>query len=274
MLLPYIQTTRKNYFGWIPGTPVPEDLSCVSWIDGGMSQLQAIVDGKQQEIEGKLRVYSCKQSASRTAVEQACDVSPFFRSLSKIQTSVTMNDMPAMYSSPVQQSLRKGLFQMNLGSVKFKSLMDFIGCLPSMVSKAAPTPTTVINGFINNGMLYCNTKCYPDLDKILNTIRRDLTNVEEDLCEKYFKELFQYQLENGHVSDDIYDTLGFPMDIDIEGCEMDRRAKITQESHQRAKCLSHVVQRQQRQSHIDDFIEKKEGKSGGHPKPVGSLEPQ
>ena len=85
VLLPYIQTIRSNYFQWIPGTPVPDDLTCVSWVDGGMSQLQSIIGEQQQQVEVQLKIYSCKQSSSRTAVEQACDVSPFFRSLHKIQ---------------------------------------------------------------------------------------------------------------------------------------------------------------------------------------------
>ena len=60
VLLPYIETIRKNYFQWVPGTRVPDDLSCVSWVDGGMAQLQSIGDEHQQSIEVNLKIYSCK----------------------------------------------------------------------------------------------------------------------------------------------------------------------------------------------------------------------
>ena len=128
--------------------------------------------------------------------------------------------------------------------------MDFISCLPSIVSKAAPTSKTDVDGFVNIGMLDEQTKCYPDIYRIMKTVRRNLGDSEVELVEDNFKYLFEFQLDHGHISDDVYQTLGFPPDKDVEGNIYDRNAGISQESCQRAKCVSRPMQRSLRKERI------------------------
>jgi hypothetical protein len=67
---------------------------------------------------------------------------------------------------------------------------------------------------------------------------------------KDFPLILRYQLDHGHVPDSVYEELGYPIDTDMDGNEVRRDATISQENHQRSKCLSHSYQRQLRENRL------------------------
>ena len=36
ILLPFISATREEFDGYVPGTPVPDDMTAASWCDGNL----------------------------------------------------------------------------------------------------------------------------------------------------------------------------------------------------------------------------------------------
>ena len=88
---------------------------------------------------------------------------------------------------------------------------------------------------------------------MLNTVRREVTTAEYNLCKSTLPELLKIQLQNGHVSESEYDRLGYPVDLDPCGEEVPKTVTISQECRQRAKCLSHDYQihlRQEREEKL------------------------
>jgi hypothetical protein len=51
-----------------------------------------------------------------------------------------------------------------------KAIVDFLTCIPGVMTKAAPTPYTIEKGFRDNGILDEKTGCYPNFDNILGTV--------------------------------------------------------------------------------------------------------
>ena len=104
-----------------------------------------------------------------------------------------------------------------------------------------------MDGFVKSGLVgnekEFNSKfAFADFDHMLNTVRREVTTKEYDLCQSTLPELLKYQLENGHVPDSEYDRLGYPYDQNPCGEDVIKDATVSQECRQRAKCLSHEQQ--------------------------------
>ena len=58
---------------------IPENLTAVSWMDGCQWQLHLTTQEDVLEIERLLKITAYKQSAARTAVEQAADICAMFK---------------------------------------------------------------------------------------------------------------------------------------------------------------------------------------------------
>ena len=98
-----------------------------------------------------------------------------------------------------------------------------------------------------------NAECYSK--------RRWPSNEEYQLCVDSFKELLQHQLQHGHIPEELFDKLGFAVDIDIKGNPYNRDAGMSRESYQRAKCLSHKHQRRlraERIKHSEDELQERQ----------------
>ena len=119
------------------------------------SQLKAITNELNQSTDAINKIVSCKHSASRTSVEQACDTCPVFRSIKSISKSVTHANLPAFglrSSLGCEFSKLKEQGTLNLKSIKESALLDFLSCYPSIISKAAPTEA-VACVFIDDDMI-------------------------------------------------------------------------------------------------------------------------
>ena len=80
---------------------------------------------------------------------------------------------------------------------------------------------------------------------------------EADLVLDNFDKLFSKQLEEGCTSDETCDELGFPTDKNSDGDVTERKAGMSQEWMQRAKCLSHEEQKSQRKEHVEIAFDEK-----------------
>jgi hypothetical protein len=116
--------------------------------------------------------------------------------------------------------------KLNLQPNKYKALVDFIACLPKMLTKAC-TRENIVHGSTANGMLLKKKRRYPNFDNLLGTCRKQHPTLEEyKLCEDAFHELFEYQFQNGHVLDDKFEEFKFPRDEDPDGNLVRRDATI------------------------------------------------
>ena len=95
------------------------------------------------------------------------------------------------------------------------------------------------------------TGYYPDFDCMIGTVRRKLKGEKVKLCKK-FPKLFQLQVENGYIPDDVFYYLGHPKDINLDGDVMEKHATISQANQQCSKCLLQKYQRNLRQKKITE----------------------
>ena len=257
-----VDIIRNKTYGWQPGTEIPNELKAVLWCDGAISQLSCVCDDNQQQIEAARKIASNKHNASRTGDEQSLDLCPLFRSLNKIQNTITTKDIHITHNSlkkMIEGTLKKleEAGELNLTSKNKKAIVDFLTCIPGVLAKAAPTPCTMLKGFRVNGMLDENTGCYPDFNKMIGTLRRKVTKEELDLCEKHFPTLYKQQIYEGHIPESLFDELGFPQDVNMEGLLVERNASINQEHCQRSKSLSHPFQRGLRVKRLQELEEER-----------------
>ena len=69
---------------------------------------------------------------------------------------------------------------------------------------------------------------------------------ELDNIIKNFPKLLKYQLDHGIIPNSVMEAAGIPPDTDRDGTIVRRDFPITSEVQQRAKTLSHEVQKQER----------------------------
>ena len=92
------------------------------------------------------------------------------------------------------------------------------------------------------------------------TCRCNPTKDEYKLCIDMFPTLMEHFQENGHIEDEFFETLGFPMNEDTDGSFVRRDSTINQETRQRAKCLTRhhqVSLREKRIAIIENEVRRK-----------------
>jgi hypothetical protein len=246
VFLPFVRQSRTWFDKWVPNTPIPDELSSVSWCDGDLAQIATIVEEDTMSIYSTEKICVNKQNAARSGTEQAADLTTTFKMLHKLQRKVSLADI---YSDDhglkfvVEHGFRNLAAQgkLRLRPNKTHALVDFISSVPQILSQAA-TPANIRHGFVANGMADPKTKAFPDYDALLATCRKSPTISEYELTKKSFPKLIQHQFDHGHIPDTLLEDLGFPKDRDFDGKEVRRDATITQEARQRAKCLTHEHQ--------------------------------
>mmetsp|Transcript_43463 Transcript_43463/g.73934 ORF Transcript_43463/g.73934 Transcript_43463/m.73934 type:complete len:596 (-) Transcript_43463:239-2026(-) len=150
----------------------------------------------------------------------------------------------------IETALKANSF-LNLKSAAFKAVTDFGARAPQMMAVAFK-PENVVGSFVKAGFLDDETRSGPDYDGALATCRRPISKQEEDLCARTFPVIFKAMDDFGHVSDELFEELGFARDLNSRGEEVHRDATVSCENRQRAKVLSHAEQRKLRQQLKDD----------------------
>lgn len=75
----------------------------------------------------------------------------------------------------------------------------------------------IMEGFVANGFVDSKLQRYPDFDKLLATCRKDPTHDQYNKCIESLPNLYQHVISNGHIPDEIFESLGFPLDRDEDG---------------------------------------------------------
>ena len=204
------------------------------------------------------KITSNKHSAAKSTKEQPCDLCKIFLWLKRKQREVSMDTyaVSRYIRERINQAIKEHSHELVLGERKLRTLLSFLSTLPRMLSDVVKAET-IIDGFVECGMLDANTKTCPDMDQILATCHRKLSLDEHELCRNKFDDLYHLHLDQGHVTDDIYKNMGFPQDEDVTGSKIRRDATVTRESFQRAKCLSHPYQKMLRYQ-VTELLEARE----------------
>jgi hypothetical protein len=225
---------------------IKDEDQVVSWCDGDLAQVATIVSEESLTTYSKNKICANKQNAARSAAEQPADLTKCFKLFHHLQKAMTVVDIPAE-RHPMKKLMLRAFSDLHtdgkliLSLTKRNALVDFISISPEMSGKAC-TRQNILHGFEANGVIDKESKRFPDFDQILATCRKLPTDAEYELCHRSFPTLFEHQLKYGHVPDEVFEELGFPVDCDMDGKEVRRDATITQESRQRAKNLTHVHQ--------------------------------
>ena len=173
VLLPLIELCCVKYYGWVAGTDIPNDLTACCWCDGANIHLNAITSKRLKYVDKTNKIVTCKHSISRTAVEQACSISPIFRLIKAMSKSITTESTPSMGLKLIVQNIFKDLRRDNkllLSPTKEGGLNNFHSSYPTIITKATIT-YDIKSGFIYNGMADNASYTTPDMMAILNTCK-------------------------------------------------------------------------------------------------------
>ena len=96
---------------------------------------------------------------------------------------------------------------------------------------------TTKKGFLVNGMLDKKINTYPDIIKMLRTCKQEVKKEQEDLVFKHFSELYSIMKTDGHITEEVYDRIGFITDTNYDGKMVNKPDNISQETRHRAKIL-------------------------------------
>jgi hypothetical protein len=119
-------------------------------------------------------------------------------------------------------------------------------------------PGNVKKGFFAAGVLDEMSEAWPDLFAMINMCKK--RNTDKELCIEKFAVLYHYMDKHGHVPDDIFESHGFPVDSDENGKQVRRPVGISQEHLQRAKNLSHEVQKKLRHERKEEIARRHQNK--------------
>ena len=256
---PFIHQVRVECYEMDPDGPIPDNLRAVGWMDGATSPLKFLTEEENIQIENDLKITLCKQSAARTAVEQAADVAPIFKGT---KGSLQVLEDPNKDSNVVVYRVEKILKQLEDGdlsptkivrlrSPKKKALLSTIPNLTEATAVAF-TVKNVRSGFVANGQIDPLTNSIPSLMNMIHTYRGNIqgTCLENGqyLVETFFEEMYT----NGIISEESFDSNGIPKDRDSKGNVVERpTADIHLENRHRSKILSSDKQIRQRRHYLD-----------------------
>ena len=183
------------------------------------------------------------QSAGKSGGEQPSDIGDGYKDTKRLEKTTTIDDIPndslSSLFCPIFNEWNESN-EVNLGR-KQPIAVDFLARIPYMLVKAFP-PDGVRKSFLQNGTIDNLHYLWPDIYKMMETRRGEMTPEERDLIFDSFEELFQEMYKNGHVEESSYNRLGFPPDFEEGGEGVNRDVGIEREHMQRAKPLSHPEQ--------------------------------
>lgn len=120
-----------------------------------------------------------KHSASRSVVEQPMDLMTIFKQVNKLVRKLTSKGRSSIFKDHIKAAFDEAdsSGKISLPAEKSKCIIDFIICLPEILSTTV-TSSRVVSGFVWNGMIDEESLHWPDFNKILATCRRDLSEKE------------------------------------------------------------------------------------------------
>ena len=212
--------------------------------DGHGPSLKAIIDKTQMSKEEALKVLACKHASSTSSIVQSADIGRQFaivKALSKTTSSVNLPHgfgMKGFLEDVFDDHKARGVLILKLPARK--AIIDHIVSCPRIFGRAM-SPKTTKKGFIVNGMIDDKTETYPDIIKMLQTCKQEIPKEQEDLVFHNFSELYSIMKKDGHITEDVYDRLGFMQDTNYDGDIVLKPDGVTQEMRHRAKILRYFV---------------------------------
>ena len=91
--------------------------------------------------------------------------------------------------------------------------------------------------FIVNSTINEDTHTYSCIINILKTYKREFSKVQENLLFLHFSELYVITKLIGHITEEVYDRLGFMVDTSYENKKVDKPDNIRQEGCYKVKVL-------------------------------------
>lgn len=255
--IPHLQRTRQQWGGLEIGSDsdvteveIPLDQTAVRYFDGEHAQMGIITEEEMLDLYERLRLIANKQSAARSGSEQAADLSKLFQLLKKYGKITTTPEMTPLKRNLINAFRRDCKDKVKLPKSHEDALIDFLASLPGILQKIA-TKQIIRQGFVECGIIDDVSYAVPDLDRIVKTTRRKLSAAEGKTFVDEFPALLNVFYENGHLTDNVMEQHGLPLDVDREGNIVRRDATISGESFQRAKCITHKVQCRLRKELLD-----------------------
>jgi hypothetical protein len=250
---PFIAASRQAHDGIMPGSEIPDSKGAVGWCDGDWPQIKACVTDEMLGTAESHKVCMNKHAAAASLIQQPADLACTFKVVGRLQNTMTEKDRNCTFADRIT-GIIKTHPALNLGLKKLKATADATSCAPKLLQHACASDH-IRESFVAGGMTDKGSESCPDYDVILGTCRRAITKEEYDLVEKHFSTLYDHAIKFGHISDELLDQLGFPVDLDMNDNPVHRDAGISQEPYQRAKCLSHKAQQKLRQERVQEAQE-------------------
>ena len=95
---------------------------------------------------------------------------------------------------------------MLLKSQKKKTIINFLATYPTIVTKAAKVED-IQSSFIKNGLLDSNTKVWPDINGLINTMGKTVNQDEVSLIMSSFEECYKCTMMKGYIDEELFEKL-------------------------------------------------------------------
>ena len=152
--------------------------------DGHGPGLKAIVDHAQSKKEEAVKVLACKHASSTSSIQQSADIGRKFAIMKAANKTTTEINLPTGFGlkgfiEEIFDTL-KASGKLNIKLPARKAIIDHCVTCPEMYGKAMATKTTK-KGFIVNGMIDENLHTYPDIIRMIQTCKSEISQKQEDL---------------------------------------------------------------------------------------------
>ena len=187
-----------------------------------------------------LKVMSCKHASSTSSIVQSADIGRQFAIVKVESKNTTAVNLPHGYGlkgrieDMFDTYKARGILNLKLPARK--AITDHIVSCPEIFGKAM-APKTTKKGCIVNGMIDEKTETYPDINKMLNTCKQEVKTEQVDKFFTHFSELYAIMKRDGHITEDVYDRLGFITDSNYAGEFIHKPDQISNEMRHRGKIL-------------------------------------
>ena len=127
---------------------------------------------------------------------------------------------------------------MRLKYVNKCALADCCGCVPKIWTRPAAL-SSARRGFLANGMIDNVLKICLSSKNMINAIPRKISDKEWEIANKFenIKTLFEEQKLSNKISENAFDSLGFPIDLGAKGNEVDDLRRSDFMPCQRARAI-------------------------------------
>ena len=219
---PTISEIRRRYnpFRTEETTDVPPSEFVTMWGDSDIPYLQQMTEPGSMKKAMSRGIYFSKIGAKITETAQPLDLGPFFKILKvngRLMTSTGRVTPLTLSVDYIFKNLAKEK-KLVLSTIKGAALKDLICTAPQMFASAF-NKDTMINAFVDSGMLDKKAQLCPDLYGIINSFKVNWDKIPggKAWLMKMIPLAILEVYKSGEVSEEFYNTNNFPLDCDKDG---------------------------------------------------------